>query len=211
MPSDSNDGNMPYIDVAFPLDVAAIEVVRGTNDPSGDSDNIGRTRRQGLGLQVNLSPGHSLDVWPGCAWQDSKILAPDPAAPAGLGREIDHEPHRVFSAGVQWQATEALRISAGLHGQSDYWLERNKVTPKYGDSFLAGLHPLHSGEALGLAGRWLVPLSGLLPAALFTTGLIRWRHKVRARLFIQLRHARSTSVALATAGPTSRVASTDST
>ncbi|MEH6791685.1 TonB-dependent receptor [Parasphingorhabdus sp.] len=33
IPSNSNDGNMPYIDVAFPLNIAAIEVVRGTSDP----------------------------------------------------------------------------------------------------------------------------------------------------------------------------------
>lgn len=33
IPSNSNDGNMPYIDMAFPLNIAGIEVVRGTSDP----------------------------------------------------------------------------------------------------------------------------------------------------------------------------------
>lgn len=33
IPSNSNDGNMPYIDLAPRLDIEAIEVVRGTNDP----------------------------------------------------------------------------------------------------------------------------------------------------------------------------------
>ena len=33
IPSNSNDGNMPYIDQVFPLDIAGIEVVRGTSDP----------------------------------------------------------------------------------------------------------------------------------------------------------------------------------
>jgi iron complex outermembrane receptor protein len=32
VPSNSNDGNMPYIDTVFPLDIAQLEVVRGTND-----------------------------------------------------------------------------------------------------------------------------------------------------------------------------------
>jgi uncharacterized iron-regulated membrane protein len=36
------------------------------------------------------------------------------------------------------------------------------------------LHPLHTGEALGLAGRLLVLLAGLVPLALFVTGLWRW-------------------------------------
>lgn len=33
VPSNSNDGNMPYIDMVFPLNIAGIEVVRGTSDP----------------------------------------------------------------------------------------------------------------------------------------------------------------------------------
>lgn len=33
IPSNSNDGNMPYIDMVFPLNIDTIEVVRGTSDP----------------------------------------------------------------------------------------------------------------------------------------------------------------------------------
>ncbi|UOA08298.1 TonB-dependent receptor [Methylobacter sp. S3L5C] len=33
IPSNSNDGNMPFIDAIFPLDIESIEVLRGTNDP----------------------------------------------------------------------------------------------------------------------------------------------------------------------------------
>lgn len=33
IPSNSNDGNMPYIDIVFPLNIETIEVVRGTSDP----------------------------------------------------------------------------------------------------------------------------------------------------------------------------------
>lgn len=33
IPSNTNDGNMPFIDAVFPLDIESIEVVRGTNDP----------------------------------------------------------------------------------------------------------------------------------------------------------------------------------
>jgi iron complex outermembrane recepter protein len=32
VPSNSNDGNMPYIDTVFPLDIVQLETVRGTND-----------------------------------------------------------------------------------------------------------------------------------------------------------------------------------
>jgi iron complex outermembrane receptor protein len=40
IPSNSNDGNMPYMDMVFPGDIASIEVVRGTNDARYGLHNI---------------------------------------------------------------------------------------------------------------------------------------------------------------------------
>jgi iron complex outermembrane receptor protein len=40
VPSNSNDGNMPYIDLAPRLGIESIEVVRGTNDPRYGLHNI---------------------------------------------------------------------------------------------------------------------------------------------------------------------------
>lgn len=40
IPSNSNDGNMPYLDMLFPLDIQAIELVKGTNDPRYGLHNI---------------------------------------------------------------------------------------------------------------------------------------------------------------------------
>lgn len=40
IPSNSNDGNMPYIDLAPLLDIHSVEVVRGTNDPRYGMHNI---------------------------------------------------------------------------------------------------------------------------------------------------------------------------
>ena len=40
VPANSNDGNMPYIDLAPRLDIESIEVVRGTNDPRYGLHNI---------------------------------------------------------------------------------------------------------------------------------------------------------------------------
>lgn len=51
-----------------------------------------------------------------------------------------------------------------------------------GDTVLAWLHPLHSGEAFGLAGRLTVLFAGLLCPLLFATGVLRWWHKRRAKL-----------------------------
>ncbi|OAI11462.1 hypothetical protein A1507_20490 [Methylomonas koyamae] len=49
-----------------------------------------------------------------------------------------------------------------------------------GNAFLQWQWPLHSGQFLRLPGRLLVFASGLVCAALFVTGVIRWQQKRRA-------------------------------
>ncbi len=58
---------------------------------------------------------------------------------------------------------------------------RDALKVSAGDVFFDWLHPLHNGEALGLWGRWLVFILGLVPGFLWCTGLIRWRHKIIAK------------------------------
>lgn len=73
-----------------------------------------------------------------------------------------------------------------------------------GDTVLAWLHPLHSGEALGMPGRLLVLVSGFVPALLFVTGVIRWRQKARARRATTAPIPRSGGSAPAPANPARR-------
>jgi len=49
------------------------------------------------------------------------------------------------------------------------------------DAFFAWQFPLHNGEAFGLVGRWIVFVSGLMPAVLYVTGLLVWWRRRRAR------------------------------
>ncbi|MAY01407.1 MAG: hypothetical protein CMQ38_00340 [Gammaproteobacteria bacterium] len=48
-----------------------------------------------------------------------------------------------------------------------------------GNKILSWFFPLHNGDALGIVGRWLIFISGFLPAILFGTGLYMWLHKRR--------------------------------
>lgn len=50
-----------------------------------------------------------------------------------------------------------------------------------GDEFVGVQWAFHSGEALGLPGRILWCLIGLVPLVLYVTGIIRWLQKRRAR------------------------------
>uniref|UniRef100_UPI003D2A4843 PepSY-associated TM helix domain-containing protein n=1 Tax=Methylophaga lonarensis TaxID=999151 RepID=UPI003D2A4843 len=52
-----------------------------------------------------------------------------------------------------------------------------------GDTVMNWLHPLHNGEAFGVAGRSVIAFSGMLPLVLLVSGYLRWRQKRRARYF----------------------------
>lgn len=82
------------------------------------------------------------------------------------------EPSRRFPRTNVWVDQYSGHVLALRDPRHDSW----------GDVLLNWLHPLHNGEALGLPGRLLVFLGGLLPAALFATGVLRWRHKARAHM-----------------------------
>ena len=49
-----------------------------------------------------------------------------------------------------------------------------------GDQVMAWLHPLHNGEAFGLAGRVIACIAGGVPLGLALTGWWRWRDRRRA-------------------------------
>ncbi|RYG85597.1 MAG: PepSY domain-containing protein, partial [Alphaproteobacteria bacterium] len=50
-----------------------------------------------------------------------------------------------------------------------------------GDVFFAWQYPLHSGQALGEPGRWIVFVSGFLTAALAITGWMLWLRRRRSQ------------------------------
>ena len=133
-PSDWVDGR-----IAYWQQEATGEVSRRLNDPSGESDNVGETRRWGYDLQVNMHPNERIDFWMAYAWQYSKILQPSATLPDSKGQEIDHVPHHLYNAGVSYQATPALQLTAWMNGQTNYYLERQNTQGTYGGYVLMNL------------------------------------------------------------------------
>lgn len=111
---------------------ASDEVKRRLNDPTGDSENVGKTRRNGVDIQLNLRPGKQTSVWLAYSRQRSEIVTPDPSAPNTIGKEIDHVPRYVFSGGVDYQASADLKLSAWGNGQGSYYLNTANTGGKYG-------------------------------------------------------------------------------
>ena len=142
---------------------------------------------------------------PAIAWASPLAATPRPVVPAGGGglsidRLVAVARARFPDAAPAWIETPAgptgtVRITLAQPGEpsrrfprTHIWIDphdgrivaiRDAGRRSGGDAVLAWLHPLHGGEAFGLAGRLLVLLSGVAAVALFATGLLRWR--VRGR------------------------------
>ncbi|HEY8616600.1 TonB-dependent receptor [Phenylobacterium sp.] len=123
--------------VAYWEQTASGEVKRRLNDPLGDSENLGKTRRHGLDIQASYAVTPDLQVWGALTFQKGVVETPDPALPQARGKQIDHVPTRLASGGVDWQATEALSLSLSARAQNAYYLEPTNRTRRFGDFVLA--------------------------------------------------------------------------
>jgi len=125
--------------VAVWTQTASDEVYRKLNDPSNDSANLGRTRRHGQDVQLNVRISEAVSGWASLSLQRAKILTPDPSTPASLGKEVDHVPHMLASTGVKWQLDRQWAFTAGVRAQSSYYLESTNATGRYGQFVLADM------------------------------------------------------------------------
>ncbi|MBS0354628.1 MAG: PepSY domain-containing protein [Proteobacteria bacterium] len=137
-------------------------------------------------------------------------LLDDGATPISLDAAVRIARGRFPGAELRWVETSGSAgrpISVRFHQpgepgrrfpRSHVWVDprdgqvlavRDPLRESAGDGFLAWMHPLHNGEAFGLPGRIVACVAGLLPALLFVTGWLRWRHKVRARSASGLRRS----------------------
>jgi iron complex outermembrane receptor protein len=115
---------------------ASGELRRRLNDPSGEFDNLGETRRRGFDLEASAQPLPGLSAWASWSHQKAVIRVPDPAAPLTAGNEIDHVPRNVYTAGVEWSPTTVpVRASLWGNGQSSYQLNTANNQGRYGDYF----------------------------------------------------------------------------
>ena len=132
--------------VAVWQQTATDEVYRDLNNPSGDSTNIGATRRRGVDLQLRTQPHPQVEAFATLGLQEAVITVPNPAALNTVGKEVDHVPRRVFNAGVDWLAPagpEAQRLAA----RAGQLLAGAQQQP---DRQVRRLHHAEPGRQLGL-------------------------------------------------------------
>lgn len=123
---------------------ASNEARRKMNDPANDAENIGETRRRGVDLQLNMQPTSRLGLWLGAAVQRALIVKADAASIATQGKEIDHTPHLLYNAGADYKASDVLRLSGSINGQSSYFLDRTNTTGKFGSYSIVNVSAIYS-------------------------------------------------------------------
>lgn len=125
------NGRLAYWEQRASGEVARVLGVDGLPDPGG-LGNVGKTLRKGYDIQLNIKPHARTTAWIAYSHQVARITAPDPSAPATLGKEIENVPHYLVSAGADWQATDRLKLSAWGNAQGDYYLERTNTQGRAG-------------------------------------------------------------------------------
>ncbi len=129
---------LPWLDgrVAIWEQTASNEARRKLNDPANSSENIGKTQRHGIDIQLNAQATRQLGLWVTAALQRSKILRAETSAPTTRGKEIDHVPHYLVNAGADYAPSDALRLSLWASAQGDYYTERTNSTGRFGQYVL---------------------------------------------------------------------------
>lgn len=92
--------------------------------------------------------------------------------------ELPQQNDEAYQIGLR--QPDEVRLSSG---ESIVWLDqysgevlrtRDWYQLAGGEMFLAWMFPLHSGEAFGLIGRWIVFVAGFIPLVLYVTAVRMW-------------------------------------
>ncbi|MFM7028199.1 MAG: TonB-dependent receptor [Chakrabartia sp.] len=118
--------------VAYWEQSATGEIARKLNDPLGDFENVGATKRRGADVQASVQPVPGLNLWGALAWQQAIISVPAPATPHYAGNSVDHTPEWLLSGGVDWAPVEAVTLSLSARGQSSYFLTSANAEGRWG-------------------------------------------------------------------------------
>jgi len=121
--------------VAVWQQIAESESKRVLNSANNDSEDVGRTRRRGLDVQLNLMPSTQWSGWLSWSWQRAQIIdAPDSSE--NNHNDIDHVPHYLITAGSQYQLNSDWSWMLDGRAQGGYYIDSANSTHTYGSYVL---------------------------------------------------------------------------
>ena len=131
---------------------------------------------------------------PGSLAEQGIRISPDEAAAIAQTNFPEGELKRIYlpqnpsdsygitfrAAGEAWTNYGASFVRLDQYS-GEILLTRNVTEIPLGNKILRWQFPLHNGDALGIVGRWLILIAGLVPGLLFFTGSYLWLKKRRAK------------------------------
>jgi iron complex outermembrane receptor protein len=136
----------------------ASDEVRLKFDNSGDSENIGRTRRSGMDIESTLRLPKSVQLWMAGTSQRAVLVEPGRANAAVAGNLLNHVPSWTVKYGAEWTPRTGLTASAWAYAQGDYHLVPQNNRGRWG-----GMHTVNTD----ISWRWRAAALGLGVTNLF--------------------------------------------
>jgi iron complex outermembrane receptor protein len=101
-------------------------------DNSGDSENVGRTRRRGWNVDVTAQAHRTTYGWATITRQRATLVEPGAAQAAIRGNELNHVPRFTAKAGVDVSPARVWSVSFWTDIQTDYYLTTANAEGKFG-------------------------------------------------------------------------------
>jgi iron complex outermembrane receptor protein len=127
--------------VAYWTQEASNEMSR--NLAASTSTYLGATKRQGVDIEVKINPTDKVSVWSAYSSQEAKLKSAGTfvqyAYEYKVGNQIVNTPDYLFSAGIDYQVTPALRSSLWTTGQGNFYVDQANSRGKFGEYALLNL------------------------------------------------------------------------
>jgi iron complex outermembrane receptor protein len=103
----------------------ATDEVRLKFDNSGDSENIGQTRRRGIDVETTIRLPRSFSVWAAGTSQTALLVEPGLTNASSRGKQLNHVPAWTAKYGADWAPRVGVQLSFWSYVQSSY-----EITPQ---------------------------------------------------------------------------------
>jgi iron complex outermembrane recepter protein len=112
---------------------SASDEVRLKFDNSGDSENIGRTRRTGLDVESTVRVARTVSLWASATSQRAVLVEPGLTNPTARGKLLNHVPNWTAKYGADWAPRVGLNLSFWSYAQGKYDLTQANDRGRFGD------------------------------------------------------------------------------